>query len=167
MLRSLAPLAALLLSSSTEAISFLKKKAKANVTPALGNAYKTSTDACCACFKRKYAWPENAGLSATFAPSKTCDTCYVSDRFGIDSRSAAIFESPVVSSASTGGEDLRDVATPAAFGCQDVCDTQKGCGYKYVSPDGIETDKEYYGPQACERFVADPLLVQEYKKNFG
>lgn len=51
-----------------------------------GTAFATSEEACCGCLRSKYAWPKNAGFAATTAPSVTCGTCYVSDRYETDAK---------------------------------------------------------------------------------
>ena len=75
-----------LISNPCEALRLLfsKKSTTNKVTPALGTAFPTAVAACCGCFRSKYAWPKNAGLAPTTAPSKTCGTCYVADRYGIE-----------------------------------------------------------------------------------
>jgi len=69
-------------------IAFFKKK-----QPIIGNAYADAQSACCACFRNKYAWPENSGMPATTANAHTCNTCYVSDRYGIEATPGERFRS--------------------------------------------------------------------------
>lgn len=117
------------------------------------NAFATQEEACCACFKSKYDWPANAGLGASFAPKQTCDTCYVTDLYGIDARAAVTLDVP---------RPLDD-GTPKPPECADTCDTipdHPGCEYVNLE-NGVETRKAYFGPGACAGLIADPLFIQK------
>lgn len=125
------------------------------------NSFESAEKACCACFKSKYAWPANAGRGAAFAPKQTCDTCYVADIYGTDSKAPLIIDVP------------RPGATDPALkpGCQNLCDQKvapKFCGYKHVEPGtGKETFVEYTGKGACDKYVADPFFVQMVTRGQG
>lgn len=65
-------------------------------------AFNTAKEACCGCFRSKYAWPANAALGAAFAPKETCDTCYVHDVYGVASEDV---EKAHKQGAAVGGTD--------------------------------------------------------------
>lgn len=123
------------------------------------NAFATREEACCACFKSKYAWPANAGLGAAFAPKQTCDTCYVADIYGIDAKAPVVFGVPTPSSDNEKGVD----------GCTDRCDilneTNPFCQYVYVPDGGGEkVHKKVEGPGACKQLINDPLFNEQMLK---
>lgn len=154
--------------SSADAISFLKQKkirkerAKSgfavyvNGKPLVTqtNAFATEEEACCACFKSKYAWPANAGLGAAFAPKQTCDTCYVTDIYGIPNKAAVTMAVP----------RPKDDGAPAPPQCQDRCDASgaPGCEYYYQEAGtGRVTSKQYFGPGACAGWISDPTFIEQ------
>eukprot|EP00392_Amoebophrya_sp_AT5.2_P008814 g8842.t1 len=71
---------------------FLRQRRSSRVPIITGKVYPDAKAACCACFKVKYSFPENAGFAGTFAAKHTCDTCYVADRYGIDAEEESTSE---------------------------------------------------------------------------
>lgn len=117
------------------------------------NAFETADKACCACFRSKYAWPANAALGAAFAPKQTCDTCYVTDLYGIDAKAAVVFDVP---------KPKPDAPLPR---CANFCDSvpgHPGCGYWHKEEGtGVEKEVSEIGPGACDRLFADPLFIEK------
>merc|ERR1719464_879714 len=76
--------------------------------------------ACCGCFKRKYAWPENSGMPATTANAHTCNTCYVSDRYGIEAKTAGTISVPQNKCPGSAPADPLPTFTST---CAEYCDS--------------------------------------------
>lgn len=155
--RILAAAAALV--GDATAISFLRRKSLKR-EPIIGNAYADPMSACCACFKTKYAWPENSGMPATSANKHTCNTCYVADRYGIEPNLKGTVSIPQSTCPAPAG-GLSSVPLPTYTGtCQNYCDiAQPGaqCQFELYEPDTgnfIET-KKYAGAGACANAIAD------------
>lgn len=116
------------------------------------NAFATKEQACCACFKSKYAWPANAGLGAAFAPKQTCDTCYVTDIYGIPAKEKVVF--------SVAAPKL-DAGKPPPPVCTNICDIlpAPACSYTDIEAGtGKTTYVEAVGPGACDKLINDPLF---------
>lgn len=138
-------------------ISFLKKK-----QPIIGNAYADAQSACCACFKNKYAWPENSGMPATTANAHTCNTCYVSDRYGIEVRSAATMAIPQSACPSSGGAAPLPTITKS---CEQYCDIAppgQQCTFAITdaATGAFLEARTYADAGACDRIIEDEELIK-------
>jgi len=140
-------------------VAFLKRTKK---EPIIGNAYADPMSACCACFKTKYAWPENSGMPDTTANAHTCNTCYVADRYGVEVKTAGTISVPQSSCPSTGGAEPLPTFTST---CAEYCDSAPVGGQCTFAISNAETgevleDRTYADEGACAKIVADEELIR-------
>jgi len=147
---------ALLAGTAESAKFFLKQKTHGGKLRRDGplvtqvDSFETKEKACCSCFKSKYAWPANAALGAAFAPKQTCDTCYVTDLYGIDAKG------PVIVGLPKPGDDGLDE-------CENKCDIDKEAEFCRLFDDQGKKI-EYIGEGACDKLIADPFAQEKLGK---
>lgn len=115
----------LLLLASVEA---LKLRKVFEAAKGLQRTFDNAADACCDCLFHKHEWPANGGNPGVVAPKKTCDTCYIADRYGIEGEVGMVMEVPNYSGDETSSEggakklDYRGRPMRKARRCVDQCD---------------------------------------------